>query len=132
MTVTDFKSLKKDIYKNRHLDKDYFAESVTYKPISGAASRTIVMQITDEQGTDDEDETQREVERVSALCLRDEDDADKGGVQAPIRGDRILRSATIDPSQRHYVFAGEVRGRTDDKHRLIFERPKTTAHGTNQ
>jgi hypothetical protein len=85
-----------------------FAESVTYVPKNGP-QRTVVMLV--ERPDENFSEGQPglvSVERAFCLCLRDSNNATKGGVDKPQIGDGIMLPVASDPKQQLWAWTGEA------------------------
>lgn len=123
----------KTIYKKQILSSK-FAEEVTFRA-SGETNadndRTITMSLTPRQQVDNpgDEISVGELDELEAFMLRDESDADVGGVDALSYSDRFTRSSTYDPSSVPFTFKGEILERGQHYIRAIFSRKRQEAQG---
>ena len=112
------------------LNTDFFAEEITYRPMSGH-DRPMTVHIDGGRDLDQEgDLVNTERETIKVLISRVQDDTNtKGYLVQPVIGDQILRSRELDPTQEPYVFAGEIAEQRPSKWRLVFERYRSISQG---
>jgi len=99
-------------------------ETVTYRK-PGQDDRTVVVKRVEDQGDREqmeEGETRREVFRLR--CGRDKEH-DKGGIDAPVIGDLVIRS-----DQVQFGFTGEKADITPHAWTLVFRRSVPDVAGT--
>lgn len=87
------------------LNTDDFADSVTFYPKNGTP-RTVVMLVDVRRDFRESEPGLVTVEVAECRCLRDPNNASKGGVDNPQIGDGILLSTEADPSQRKFGYVG--------------------------
>jgi len=129
VTVTDFASLRAAVIDDAILSTDYFAETGTYLPKEGEA-RSVIVNARFKLDTNYTDEGDEEtVETLQVLVKRNSTD----GIDRPMIGDRFLRSEARDPSQRPFMFSGEIAAEIGTTHyKLIFWRHTETGRGAGQ
>lgn len=114
------------------LNTDFFAEQVTYRPVSGE-DRTITVHINESPEIDSDDLDLMVRDRLRILASRDTaDENDKGYILYPAHGDQILRSVEKDSLQMPYVYSGESDGVRPEKWRLIFDRIRPKSQGPSR
>lgn len=96
------------VLKANQLSTDKFAELCTYHPEGGAA-RSVVCLVQPDTRREESEQTEDLIEQVTVLCLRDPDDADKGGIAAVRMGEKFYRDPSRDTSTRPFTFTAEVR-----------------------
>ena len=106
-------------------DRQEFAEVVTYIPGSGAESTiTVIIEETDEfldiEGRSVFDEV------ILVYTSRN-----SSGIENPVLGDGLKRSAAEDPGQRIYGYMGQKESPERDSWWLMFKRRKTQRQGTD-
>lgn len=129
----EFATMRDRVQHDVWLSTDFFAEEVTYRPMSGQ-DRAMTAHIDGGRNLDIEDSlanTERETIRVLISRVTDETNT-KGYVEQPVVGDQILRSRTNDPTQEPYIFAGEIEEQRPSKWRLVFERYRAIAQGAGR
>ena len=132
-----FAEQKRTAYYEYLTNPSYFAEEVTYRNADGStfAMRTHI-RTSMRQDLNDQDATIDEVEEINVLMMRDPSATTSSGdtiagKAKPEIGDAVLRSASMDPDQRWYLFKGTITETTDLKYRLIFERKKRWTQGVS-
>ncbi len=118
------------------LNTKEFAETVTFYPADGSASRSIVMIVVQNQKPEDNGPVNYETETIDVQCLKDESHA-KGGIATPTRGlttsvDKLVRAG--DTEDERFAFTGEILGETfgGAGWRLRFERSKARQIGSQR
>ncbi len=129
-----FDTLKEQVLEDVWLSEDYFAETVTFRPIAGA-DQLLVVHISAEHDQEyDTNGTLKIRERLRVLISRVEDEEanTKGFVRIPTVGAQIIRDYAHDPLQQPYIFQGEVADDRPQKWRLTFERERVLAQGAGR
>lgn len=129
----EFATMRDRVQHDVWLNTDFFAEEITYRPMSGH-DLAMTVHIDGGRDLDVEDSlanTERETIRVLISRVADEDNT-KGYLLKPVVGDQILRSRTLDPTQEPYIFAGEIDEQGPSKWRLVFERYRAISQGVGR
>ena len=116
------------------LEADDFAETVTYYPAGGGASRSVVAIVEELGSIVDENTGIASRENISVTVSRDVDAvADDGttlnGIDDPKLGDGLVRSG--DDASKGYSYTGDKENVDDAAWQLIFTRHVIIRHGGN-
>ncbi len=118
---------------NCFLNTNDFAESVTFYPAAGGASRSIDVRITYQQESKDFGPINYDTERIEVFILKDESHA-KGGLATPDRqstvADKLVRAG--DTLTEKFAFTGRILSESAHGWLLEFVRPKPVRIGTQQ
>ena len=124
------RDLIKKVMSTHHLNAEFFAEEVTYIPVSNGESRQVTVHITD--GSDLQIEGSSSIieeDEILVLAFRDTNAADGeraiGGIDSYDIGDKITRAGDVVP----YYFSREIKSKTPEKVRLVFSRALQVSHG---
>lgn len=108
------------------------AETVTFYPAHGGASRPVVMEVSGGARPEPGAIVDQQEDTVTVFCLKDETHA-KGGVAVPVHdqgsADSFQRDG--DPDHRKFVFNGRIIMETDHSWQLEYTRPRPIRAGGN-
>ena len=131
MTKTLAEDIADDLYSVMLATSD-FAETVTYYPGGGGASRSVVALVRHDGQSRRDGPSHYDEDRIIVIVGNDEDHA-KGGVESPAWGtspdaiDCLLRSG--DSETQKYAFTGQRR-QIAGGWELHFSRPVAKGYGT--
>ena len=121
----------KRIYKNRMLRTSVgFAERGHFaRRNSPKSKKPLTTSVTLARSKSENDQTRKLTTRIEVFFMRDESDADVGGVQDLRSGDLYFRDPKFDADSRPYSFTDEIIEQGQNYTRAVFQRFENASQG---